>query len=58
MARATKAEIAQRLREICPLVADCMTLREIRAWVKAKTEWGPRSLTPLEVLRQARAERS
>ena len=40
MARSTKAQVQQRLRDICPLVADCMTMREIRAWVNAKTEWG------------------
>ena len=40
MARASKAQLAQRLRDICPLVADCMTIREIRLWVNAKTEWG------------------
>jgi hypothetical protein len=41
MARATKAELEQRLAEISPLVADCMKIREIRAWVNAKTSWGP-----------------
>ena len=40
MARATKRELAQRLREVGGLVADCMALREIRAWVNAKTELG------------------
>jgi hypothetical protein len=40
MARSTKAQLAQRLRDICPLVADCMTIREIRILVNAKTEWG------------------
>lgn len=42
MARSTKAEVAHRVAEIFPLVCDCMTLREIRAYVKAKTVWGPK----------------
>ena len=42
MARATKAEIERRLAEVAPLVCDCMTLREVRAWVDAKTAWGTR----------------
>jgi hypothetical protein len=41
MARSTKAEIERRLAELGPLVCDCMTLRELRAWVDAKTAWGP-----------------
>jgi hypothetical protein len=41
MARSTKAEVARRVAEIFPLVCDCMTLREIRAFVTAKTAWGP-----------------
>ena len=40
MARSTKAEIDRRLAEVSPLVCDCMTLREVRAWVNAKTNWG------------------
>jgi len=40
MARSTKAEVARRVAEIFPLVCDCMTLREIRAYVAAKTDWG------------------
>ena len=44
MARSTKAEVARRVAEIFPLVCDCMTLREIRACVIAKTSWGPRHL--------------
>ena len=28
------------MAEIFPLVCDCMTLREIRAFVDAKTDWG------------------
>ena len=40
MARSTKAEIERRLVEVAPLVCDCMTLREVRAWVDAKTAWG------------------
>jgi hypothetical protein len=42
MARSTKAELERRLAEVAPLVCDCMTLRELRAWVDAKTAWGPR----------------
>jgi hypothetical protein len=41
MARSTKAEIEHRLAEVGPLVCDCMTLREVRAWVDARTTWGP-----------------
>lgn len=41
MTRSTKAEVARRVAEIFPLVCDCMTLREIRAFVTAKTAWGP-----------------
>ena len=40
MARSTKAELERRLAEVAPLVCDCMTLREVRAWVNAKTELG------------------
>jgi hypothetical protein len=40
MARSTKTEVARRVGEIFPLVCDCMTLREIRAYVAAKTDWG------------------
>jgi hypothetical protein len=41
MARATKAELQRRLAEVAPLVCDCMTTREVRAWVDVKTAWGP-----------------
>jgi hypothetical protein len=41
MARSTKAEVERRVREVSALVCDCMTLREVRAWVNAKTDWGP-----------------
>ena len=41
MARSTKAELERRLAEVSALVCDCMTLREIRAWASAKTDWGP-----------------
>ena len=41
MARSTRAEIERRLAELAPLVCDCMTVRELRAWVDAKTAWGP-----------------
>jgi hypothetical protein len=40
MARATQAEIARRVGEVGRLVADCMGLPEIRAYVNAKTSWG------------------
>jgi hypothetical protein len=40
MARSTKAEILRRVGEIFPLVCDCLTLREIRAYVERKTAWG------------------
>ena len=41
MARATKAEVQRRIREVAGPLADCMTLRELRAIVNAKTSWGP-----------------
>ena len=41
MARATKRELEQRVALVGGLVADCMALREIRAFVNAKTAWGP-----------------
>ena len=40
MATATKAEIERRIAEIVPSGRDCLTLREIRAMVNAKTAWG------------------
>jgi hypothetical protein len=40
MARSTQAEVARRVSEIFPLVCDYMTLREIRAWVTHKSDWG------------------
>jgi len=40
MARATEAEIIKRIADIFPLVVDCMSLREIRAYSLAKTDWG------------------
>lgn len=40
MPRSTKAEVARRVAEIFPLVCDCMTLREIRAYANSKTDWG------------------
>src|SRR5664279_3071361 len=40
VARSTQAEVARRVGEIFPLVCDCMTLREVRAFADAKTDWG------------------
>jgi precorrin-4 methylase len=40
MAKATQAEIARRIEELLPLVIDCLSLREIRAFTQAKTNWG------------------
>ena len=40
MARSPEAEVARRVGEIFPLVCDCMSLREVRAWVARKTDWG------------------
>jgi hypothetical protein len=40
MAKSNEAEIARRVGEIFPLVCDCMSLREVRAWVTHKTDWG------------------
>jgi hypothetical protein len=42
LARSSKAEVARRIAEIYPLVCDCLSLREIRAYVAVKTDWGPR----------------
>lgn len=42
MARSTKAEFAHRVDEVYPLVLDCLSLREIRAYVRVKTSWGVR----------------
>ena len=42
MARSTAAEFAHRVDELYPLVLDCLSAREIRAWVAAKTSWGAR----------------
>lgn len=50
MARSTKAEVARRVAEIFPLVCDCMTLREIRAFADAKTDWG-RSISDAQLKR-------
>ena len=41
MARATKRQIEERVALVGGLVADRMGLREIRAYVNAKTDWGP-----------------
>jgi hypothetical protein len=41
MAKASKAEVARRIEELMPLVVDCLSLREIRAFTVAKTAWGP-----------------
>ena len=40
MARATRAEIGRRIEELLPLVIDCLSLREIRAFTQVKTNWG------------------
>lgn len=40
MAKATEAEVEQRIEEIMPFVVDCFTPREIRAITQAKTAWG------------------
>jgi hypothetical protein len=56
MARSTKAEIERRVGEIFPLVCDCMTLREIRAYVAAKTDWG-RSVSDSQLKRYLAAAR-
>jgi hypothetical protein len=50
VARSTKAEVARRVAEIFPLVCDCMTLREIRAFADAKTDWG-RSISDAQLKR-------
>ena len=58
MARSTKAELERRLAEVSALVCDCMTLREMRAWVAAKTPWGPQvsDSTLKYYMRRARAQ--
>jgi hypothetical protein len=38
--RSTKAEVARRVAEIFPLICDCFTQREIRAYIDAKSSWG------------------
>ena len=50
MPRSTKAEVARRVNEIFPLACDCMTLREIRAFADAKTDWG-RSISDAQLKR-------
>ena len=40
MAKSTKAEIIKRVADIFPLVVDCLSLREIRTYTLAKTDWG------------------
>ena len=56
MARSTKAEVSRRVAEIFPLVCDCMTLREIRAFVNAKSDWG-RGLSDSQLKRYLAAAR-
>lgn len=41
MTRASKVEIAARIEELIPLLLDGLRTREIRAYVLAKTNWGP-----------------
>ena len=50
MAKSTQAEVARRVGEIFPLVCDCMTLREVRAFADAKTDWG-RSISDAQLKR-------
>jgi predicted DNA-binding protein (UPF0251 family) len=40
MGRATKAEITGRIEELIPLLLDGLRLREIRAYLEAKSAWG------------------
>ena len=40
MAKATSTEVQHRIEEIMPLVIDCFTPREIRAYTQAQTAWG------------------
>lgn|GEM_PF-1674379 len=40
MGRSTKAEVMRRVADIFPLVCDCMSLREIRAFTLSRTDWG------------------
>jgi len=40
VAKSTQAEVMRRVAEIMPLVTDCLTLREIRAYTLSKTDWG------------------
>ena len=38
--KSTSAEVTRRVGEVFPLVCDCLSLREIRAYVRQKTNWG------------------
>ena len=40
MAKSTTAEVEHRVDEIRPLVVECLSLREIRAWTLKHTSWG------------------
>jgi hypothetical protein len=50
MGKSTEAEVARRVADIFPLVCDCMTLREVRAFSDAKTDWG-RSISDAQLKR-------
>jgi hypothetical protein len=41
MSRASKLAIEARIEELVPLLLDGLRSREIRAYVSAKTSWGP-----------------
>jgi hypothetical protein len=38
--KSTNAEVLRRVGEVFPLICDCLSLREIRAYVRQKTDWG------------------
>jgi len=40
MAKATSDQVERRIEEIMPLVTECLSLREIRAWTIKHTSWG------------------
>lgn len=58
MTKASSVEINRRIEELVPLLTDGLTLREIRAYTQAKTDWG-QLISEVQLkryLRRARAE--
>jgi hypothetical protein len=40
VAKSTASEVGRRIEEIRPLVTECLSLREIRAWTLKHASWG------------------